>query len=76
MRIERIDDKTVKCYLSNEELAEYEITYKDFVTRSPKAKEMVEQIVAQAIEEVGYKLYECHTEEEIQNFKKYYITIL
>lgn len=55
MRIERIDDKTVKCYLSNEELAEYEITYKDFVTRSQKAKEMVEQIVAQAIEEVGYK---------------------
>ncbi len=55
MRIERIDDKTVKCYLSNEELAEHEITYKDFVTRSQKAKEMVEQIVAQAIEEVGYK---------------------
>lgn len=55
MRIERIDDKTVKCYLSNEEMAEYEITYKDFVTRSPKAKEVVEQIVAQAIEEVGYK---------------------
>ena len=55
MKIERIDDKTVKCYLSNEELAEYEITYKDFVTRSQKAKEMVEQIVAQAIEEVGYK---------------------
>lgn len=55
MRIERIDDKTVKCYLSNEELAEYDITYKDFVLRSEKAKEMVEQIVAQAVEEVGYK---------------------
>ncbi len=55
MRIERIDDKTVKCYLSNEELEEHEITYKDFLTRSPKAKEIVEQIVAQAIEEVGYK---------------------
>jgi len=55
MRIERIDDKTVKCYLSNEEMAEYEITYKDFVNRSQKAKEMVEQIVIQAIEEVGYK---------------------
>ena len=25
------------------------------------------------LEEVGYKLYECHTEEEIQAFKKYYI---
>ena len=48
MRIERIDDKTVKCYLSHEELAEYEITYKDFVTRTEKAKNMVEQIIAQA----------------------------
>ena len=55
MRIERIDEKTVKCYLSMEELEEYDITYKDFVLRSPKAKEMVEQIIAQAIEEVGYK---------------------
>lgn len=55
MRIERIDDKTVKCYLSHEELAEYEITYKDFVTRTEKAKNMVEQIIAQAVEEVGYK---------------------
>ena len=54
MRIERIDDKTVKCYLSSEELEEYEITYKDFVTRSDKAKEMVAQIIAQAVEEVGY----------------------
>ena len=55
MRIERIDDKTVKCYLSQEELAEYEITYKDFITRTDKAKNMVEQIIAQAVEEVGYK---------------------
>ena len=55
MRIERIDDKTVKCFVSNEELDELDITYKDFLLRSEKAKEMVEQIVAQAIEEVGYK---------------------
>jgi len=55
MRIERIDDKTVKCYLSNEEMAEYEVTYKDFVTRSQKAKEMVEQIIIQATQEVGYQ---------------------
>lgn len=38
MKIERIDDKTVKCFLSNEELEEYDIDYKDFVTRSDKAK--------------------------------------
>ena len=55
MKIERIDDKTVKCFISNEELEEFEITYKDFITRSEKAKEVVEEIIEQAIEEVGYK---------------------
>ena len=55
MKIERIDDKTVKCFISKEELEEFEITYKDFITRSEKAKEVVEEIIEQAIEEVGYK---------------------
>ena len=55
MRIERVDDKTVKCFLSNEELDEYEIDYKDFVLRSEKAKEIVQEIIIQAEERVGYK---------------------
>lgn len=55
MRIERVDEKTVKCYLSNDELEEYDISYKDFVTRSEKAKEVVEEIIEQAEEEVGYQ---------------------
>lgn len=55
MRIERVDDKTVKCFLSNEELEEYDIDYKDFVLRSEKAKEVVQDIMEQAAEEVGYK---------------------
>lgn len=54
MRIERIDDNTVKCFLSNEELEAYEIDYKDFVMRSERAKEIVQEIIAQAREEVGY----------------------
>ncbi len=55
MRIERVDDRTVKCFLSNEELDEYEIDYKDFVMRSDKAKEVVQEIIMQAETEVGYK---------------------
>lgn len=54
MKIERVDDKTVKCYISNEELEEYEIDYKDFIMRSEKAKEIVQEIMEQAQEEVGY----------------------
>lgn len=55
MKIERIDDKTVKCFLSNEELDAYEISYKDFVARSEKAKVVMEEIIEQAEEEVGYQ---------------------
>lgn len=55
MKIERVDDKTVKCFLSNEELEEYDIDYKDFVMRSEKAKEVVQEIIVQAEEELGYK---------------------
>lgn len=54
MKIERVDEKTVKCFLSNEELEEYEIDYKDFVMRSEKAKEVVQEIIEHATEEVGY----------------------
>lgn len=54
MKIERIDDKTVKCFLSNEEMEEYDIDYKDFVMRSEKARELVQEIIEQATEEVGY----------------------
>lgn len=55
MRIERVDDKTVKCFLSNEELEEYDIDYKDFILRSDKAREIVQEIIEQAEELVGYK---------------------
>ncbi len=55
MHIERVDDKTVKCFLSNEELEEYEIDYKDFVLRSDKARQVVHDIIEQAVEQVGYK---------------------
>ena len=44
MKIERVDDKTVKFYISNEELEEFEIDYKDFIMRSEKAKEVVQEI--------------------------------
>lgn len=55
MRIERVDEKTVKCFLTNEELEEYDIDYKDFVMRSEKAREVVQEIMEHASEEVGYK---------------------
>lgn len=55
MRIERVDEKTVKCYLSLEELEAYQIDYKDFLSHTPKAKEVVQEIIEQASNQVGYK---------------------
>lgn len=55
MKIERVDEKTVKCFISNEELEEYDISYKDFMMRSDKARDIVEEIMAQAVAEVDYK---------------------
>lgn len=55
MRIKRVDEKTVKCFLSNEELEAYEIDYKDFIMHSDKAKQVVQEILEQAAVEVGYK---------------------
>ena len=55
MKIERVDERTVKCFLSNEELEEYDIDYKDFILRSDKAREVVQEIIEQAEEQVGYK---------------------
>ena len=49
MRIERVDEKTVKCFLSNEELEEYDIDYKDFILRSDKAREIVQEMRGKAI---------------------------
>ena len=55
MKFERIDEKTVRCFLSNEELEGYQIDYKDFVLRSERAREVVRAIIEQAAAEVGYK---------------------
>lgn len=55
MKFERVDEKTVRCFISNEELEGYQIDYKDFVMRSEKAREVVREIITQATEEVGYK---------------------
>ncbi len=55
MKIKRVDEKTVKCFLSNEELEAYEIEYKDFIMHSDKAKQVVQDVLEQAAVEVGYK---------------------
>ncbi len=55
MRIERVADKTITCYLSLAELEDYNVDYRDFLSRSEKAQKLMREIIEQAREEVDYK---------------------
>lgn len=55
MKFSRIDENTIKCFISNEELEEYNVEFADFLTRTEKAKEVVHEIIEQAIEQIDYK---------------------
>ena len=56
-------------------LNELEDEFKDFIyglIGFKKRKKVVNKTPKELLEEVGYDLYECYTEEEIQSFRKYY----
>lgn len=55
MKIERIDDNTIKCYISLEEMEQYQVEYTDFISRTAKAQELMHEIIKQAHDEVGYQ---------------------
>ena len=55
MKIERIDDKTIKCYLSKDELAYYHVDYSDFISRSENAQRLLREIIETAKSEEGYQ---------------------
>lgn len=55
MKIERIDDKTIKCYISMEELEEYEVDYHDFLSRNDKAQRLMSEIMEEAKEQLDYE---------------------
>ncbi len=54
MKIERVDENTIKCYISTEEMEQYDIEYTDFLGRTDKAQQLMREIIRQAHEEVGY----------------------
>ena len=53
-------EEEFKNYIYNQVYVEN--NYEEVVSKSPE----------ELLKEAGYKLYECHSEEEIQSFKKYY----
>lgn len=55
MRFQRIDEETVCCLLTEEDMKEYGLETKDFLTDKEKVHKFLEIIVEQAKEEVGYE---------------------
>lgn len=55
MKIERVDENTIKCYISTEEMEKYQVEYTDFLSRTDKAQELMRTIMRQAKDEVGYR---------------------
>lgn len=55
MDFRRIDNKTVQCILSEEEMHAYGFQVEDFFSNQEKSRDFLEHIVERAEEEVGYQ---------------------
>lgn len=55
MTFQKIDDNTVRCILSEEDMNEHGLKLEDFFTNKDKARSFLEGVVKQAQDEVGYE---------------------
>lgn len=59
--------------IKNELESEFkELIYSEFDEKRENEEEKEERTPYEILDEAGYDLYECETENDIQNFKKYY----
>lgn len=56
MDFRKLDNNTVQCRMTEEEMNEYGFQIEDFFTDQEKSREFLEQIVEMAEEEVGYEV--------------------
>ena len=56
MDFQRIDENTVQCRMTEEEMNSYGFTIEDFFTNKERAREFLESIVEKAEEEIGYEV--------------------
>ncbi|MBE5964555.1 MAG: adaptor protein MecA [Lachnospira sp.] len=54
MEIKRIDENTVRCIVSKEDLKEHDIKMEDFIRNSSNVNDFLHTIIAMAEEEVGF----------------------
>lgn len=58
MTFKRIDDSTIRCIVTEEDLVENGLELDDFFTQSDKAQDFLRDIVEQAALEVGYETHQ------------------
>ena len=54
MTFKRIDESTIRCIVTEEDMEENGLELDDFFTQSDKAQDFLREVVEQASEEVGY----------------------
>ena len=55
MTFQKLDEHTVRCILSEEDMNEHGLRIEDFFTNKDKARNFLEDVVKQAHDEVGYE---------------------
>ena len=55
MKFKKLDDKTVCCMVSTEDLSDNNITIEDFIQNKDKVQDFLEEVVEAAKEEVGFE---------------------
>ena len=57
MRFKRINDDTIRCIITEEDMIEHGVDVEDFLRNRGNAREFLHEIVEQAAKEVGYEMH-------------------
>ena len=55
MKFTKIDENTVRCVITKEEMESYNLEIEDFIKKDKKVKDFVELLIDKACDEVGYE---------------------
>lgn len=70
MKFTKIDENTVRCIVSKEEMDAYDVELEDFIKKNKKVKDFVELLIDKAVDEVGYEQERGMTQLQLQPLPK------
>ena len=69
MKYKKINDATVQCIVSADDMSEYGLTLSDIFERNERGEEFLRDIIERAHEEVGYQINNCNIAMQITPLK-------